>query len=100
MTIATAIESMNKAQARSFRKFIDNVIWNDKHEVKELDVTDSYGAAYVDITVGMKNDEGTLAESLCRDTYLFFIGKRGGIFQYVNSHQTYLKAYQVKPLGI
>lgn len=100
MTTAAAIESMNKPQARSFRAFLNSVLWGDSHEVKELNVSDSYGAAYVDITIGMKNDEGTLAESLCRDTYLFFIGKRGGIFQYVNSRQTYLTPHTVKPLGI
>lgn len=98
MTNATAIESMNKYQARSFRSFLDSVLWGDNYEVKELNVSDSYGAAYIDITVGLKEDEGTLAESLCRDTYLFFIGKRGGIFQYEGSSQTYRKPYEVKSL--
>ena len=100
MTTTTAIENMNKYQARSFRNFLDSILWGDNHEVKELDVSDSYGAAYVDITVGLKDDEGTLAEVLCRDTYLFFIGKRGGIFQYNGFRQTYLTPYAVKPLGI
>ena len=62
-----------------------------------------HGAVYVAVTVGVPNDEGTIAEFICRNTYLFFIGKRGGMFQYVESRdgdyrQAYRKYYEVKHL--
>lgn len=91
-------KSMNKHQLRSFGAFLDSALMGGHYEVKELEVTDSYGAAYVSITTGLKDDEGTMAECLCRDTYLFFIGKRGGIFQYEGMKQTYRKPYEVKHL--
>ena len=58
------------------------------YEVKSLEVTDSadWDDIYVSLTVGLVNDEGTMAEYICRDNYGFFIGPRGGIFYYGKGH--------------
>ena len=58
------------------------------YEVKSLKVTDSadWDDIYVSLTVGIRDDEGTMAELLCRDNYGFFIGPRGGIFYYGKRH--------------
>lgn len=58
------------------------------YEVKSLKVTDSadWDDIYVSLTVGISDDEGTMAELLCRDNYGFFIGPRGGIFYYGKRH--------------
>lgn len=89
---------MNAYQKSSFDRFVSFARFTDSYEVKELSIRDSYGDAYVAIEIGRKGDEGTLAEALCRDTYLFFIGKRGGIYQFPGSRKTYRKYYEVEHL--
>lgn len=95
--------NMNASQMRAYRDFINFATLNGHYEVKEAEFKEMHGAVYVAVTVGVPNDEGTIAEFICRDTYLFFIGKRSGIFQYVESgngdyRQVYRKYYEVKHL--
>lgn len=71
-------------------------------EVLKRGMADSYGEEYeikeatiqplkfcndvkVVITMGMKNDEGTLAEIYARDSIRVFIGTRGGVTYFVQS---------------
>lgn len=101
MTNTTNAYEMTTSQRITLNRFIDFVTYTDNYEVKELEVKDSYGDAYVSVTMGIKNDEGTMAELLCRDTYIFFIGRRGGIFQYTDTYRkAYRKYYQVEKLNI
>lgn len=90
---------MNKSQQRTLNEFVNYAVRSDRHEVKELAIDEREGdpAVYIRITVGLKDDEGTMAEFFCRDTYMFFIGPRGGMFQYGRSYaQTYCNKYTVK----
>lgn len=81
-------ESMNAYQKATFHNFIAKALCNGRHEVKEFEVTDfkddGDDDVMVFIEVGMPNDEGTMAELICRDRYRFFIGKRGGLYRYGN----------------
>ena len=74
---------LNDVQRRVLDDVLDYVLCGDVYEVKELDLTDSYGDICVGLTTGVKNDEGTMAFFICRDRYVFWIGKRGGVWQYV-----------------
>lgn len=50
------------------------------YEFKEFSVEETdYGTVIVYSVTGMKNDEGTMASILCRNTRHIFIGKRGGL---------------------
>ena len=51
----------------------------DKYEIKKFEISENEYFVAVVVEVGMKDDEGTLAEVLCRDSAQLFIGKRGGI---------------------
>lgn len=51
----------------------------DKYEIKQFDINDCKYFVSVVVEVGMKDDEGTLAEVFCRDRAQLFIGPRGGI---------------------
>lgn len=51
------------------------------YEIKKFEVTlplSAKGRAFLVVTTGLKNDEGTLAESLCRDHRHIMIGSSGG----------------------
>ena len=101
MTNTTNAYEMTASQCTALNRFLDFALYTDSYEVKELEVKDSYGDAYVTVTTGVKNDEGTMAEVLCRDTYIFFIGRRGGIFQFNDNYRkVYRKYYQVEKLNI
>lgn len=92
---------MNTAQQIAFNRFIDFAKYTDSYEVKSLTIRDSYGDAYIDVEIGVKNDDGTMAEIFCRDFYLFFIGKRGGIYQFNKGYsKVYRKYYEVEKLNI
>ena len=92
---------MNTVQTIAFDRFVKFAKYTDSYEIKELSIRDSYGDAYVCIEIGVKDDEGTLAEIICRDFYTFFIGKRGGIYQYNNNYnKIYRKYYEVEKSGI
>lgn len=92
---------MNKSQQNTLNDFVAYKTRLFDHEVKELKITERENdtAIYVSITIGRKDDEGTMAELLCRNTYCFFIGTRGGMFQYGNGiNPTYRTKYTVKKL--
>ena len=93
---------MNPTQRYALNSFLDFAKHTDQYEVKELEITDCCGDAYVSAVIGLKNDNGTLAEFICRDMYLFFIGRRGGIYQFnhniKNLRKVYRKYYEVEHL--
>lgn len=92
---------LNTAQTIAFNKFLDFAKYTDSYEVKSLNIRDSYGDAYIDVEIGVKNDDGTMAEIFCRNYYLFFIGKRGGIYQFNSKYsKVYRKYYEVEALNI
>ena len=51
----------------------------DKYEIKKFEIHENEYFVAVVVETGMKDDEGTMAEILCRDSAQLFIGKRGGI---------------------
>ena len=64
----------------------------DKYEIKKFDVSvDDLGNASVIVEAGLKNDEGTMASVLTRNTAIIFIGKNGGM-----KHMT-KDSYNLKP---
>lgn len=96
-------ESLNRRQLRTYNNVLDYVLYHGIYEVKELEVTsfDDGSDVMVYVKTGRPNDKGTLAESLCRDSYMFFIGKKGGLYNYTDScNRHYLKAYEVRSLRI
>lgn len=59
---------------------------SDKYEFKEFSVTENeQGDVVVYAVSGRKNDEGTMAECLCRKYRHIYIGKNGGLTSYTNS---------------
>lgn len=54
---------------------------SDNYEIKEWNIKelDFGGLVTVSVTTGLKNDEGTKAETYCRKHRYIFIGSRGGI---------------------
>ena len=66
---------------------VDTLTFHGFYEVKKLSVEELElngsrvcDDVFIAITVGSKGDEGTLAEVLFRDHYMFFIGPRGGLY--------------------
>lgn len=78
----TTYSNITRKQARVIDGIIDYTTLHGHYEVKELNVEEFYGDVSVRLTVGMPNDEGTMAEYICRDSYLFWVGKKGGVYQY------------------
>ena len=67
----------------------------DKYEIKQFEITDCEYFVSVVVEVGMKDDEGTLAEVFCRDRAHLFIGKRGGItYPVFKNGRTYYKRFK------
>lgn len=83
MSKAITRSDLKGVQKRVLNDVLDYVLCGNVYEVKELDLTDSYGDICVGLTTGVRNDGGTMAYYICRDHYVFWIGKRGGVFQYV-----------------
>lgn len=80
---------MTKAQERAI-KLIENkakqfLFCSENWEFKEFDATDMGHFVSLTFEVGMKGDEGTLAEFMCRDRGHVWIGKRGAITYPVDS---------------
>lgn len=74
---------------------IDSALMGGHYEIKRFE-TKQYddGDLSVTIVTGIPNDEGTLAEALCRDYYIFAIGRKGGIYKYVESRSgEYVRKY-------
>lgn len=80
--------NMNKRQEAALNAVKNSVLYGNR-EVKKLEVTGNEfdNDVYVCMEVGRKDDEGTMAESLCRDCYCFNIGTGGGIYVYKMRNQ-------------
>lgn len=94
----TTTEKLNGFQKRALRDVTDFLCVRGHYEVKQLEVTsfDDGEDVMVFVEIGLPNDEGTLAECLCREAYRFFIGKRGGLFRYgERSTPKYFKYWDV-----
>ena len=78
-------EGVSKGQERVLTKLYDNTLnelygsTKDSYELKRFNITNESGITSVVIEAGLKNDEGTLASALARNTAIFFIGKNGGL---------------------
>lgn len=78
----------------------DLVLYTDRYEVKDLtlDKSEWDGSVYVQIEIGIKNDEHTMAR-ICRNCYAFSIGKNGGIYYYNKNHnRVYTNRYHLPKL--
>ena len=51
----------------------------DKYEIKKFEISANEYFTDVLVEIGMKDDEGTMAEIFCRERAQLFIGKCGGI---------------------
>lgn len=78
----TTYSNLTRKQALVIDNIIDFTTIHGYYEVKELSVNEFYGEASVSLTVGMPNDEGTMAYYYCRDHYVFYVGKKGGVYQF------------------
>lgn len=81
---------MTKAQKCMITKLMDAIknvdFYGDKDEVKKFETEENeLGGVWVTVVTGMKNDEGTIAECLCRKYRHIYIGKNGGLTSYTNS---------------
>ena len=81
--IPNNITKKQKEVLEKIRRIAVRTVTGDKYEneseIKKFDVqTNEYSTSVV-VTVGRKNDEGTMAEVLARDTAMIFIGKNGGM---------------------
>lgn len=75
-----AIEQIKKAIPR-----FDFYGHPESYEIKKLEVIDEYeewGRVIVYVETGRVEDEGTLAEMICRKRRQIFIGPRGGCIAY------------------
>ena len=72
---------MTKAQEYAINRVRRMVEKNlgDRYEVKRFEVEENEYFVVLYVSVGMKNDEGTLAEVFARDNAQLFVGKRGGV---------------------
>ena len=91
---------MNARQQRAFNDALDFALMNGLYEVKELKIEgNEYNKdVHVMLEVGTPNDEGTLAEAICRSCYCFNIGARGGMYVYSRSRdcrREYIKRYDL-----
>lgn len=74
---------MTQAQKRKInfiRKQAENMHGkqSDSYEIKRWEVTDNeWGTVTLFVEIGLKGDEGTMAEYLARDSVQIFIGPRG-----------------------
>ena len=73
---------MTQAQQRMvnrIRREAENMHSSSDYEIKEWDVQDTdWGTVIIYVEVGLVNDEGTMAQCLCRDRVQLFIGPKGG----------------------
>lgn len=77
---------MTRAQEIAIQKIKKYIEENDMYrnnpdyEFKEFEVKETdYGTVIVYSITGRKNDEGTMAATLARNTRQVFVGKRGGL---------------------
>jgi hypothetical protein len=87
MTLAAATRTdLNPRQQATLDFVIAGVLRKNNHgqedrvEVKHLSMQHAWsGTFFVSLTVGMKGDEGTMAQAFCRDHRHLWIGKNGGV---------------------
>ena len=71
---------MTKSQKNAIeriRKLVESGL-RDSQEIKVWEIKEHETFVSVYVVYGLKNDEGTLAELICRDKAHLFVGKRGG----------------------
>lgn len=72
-----------KQKIQNIRDSVVSTIYgkqSENYEIKQFKITESeYDIVSIIIELGMKNDEGTLAECLCRNTAIIFVGKNGAL---------------------
>lgn len=72
---------MTKSQEKAIeriRKLVESELY-DWREIKKWEVEEREYFVSVYVEYGCKDDEGTMAELLCRNDAHLFVGKRGGI---------------------
>jgi DNA-directed RNA polymerase subunit M/transcription elongation factor TFIIS len=85
-----AVESLiRRALNRCGAEYAQN--YEVKGEVKQ-EMT-AHGTLVVFFTVGRKNDEGTMAEFYCRETYHIFVGRTGGLRAYDSKKGKFVTGY-------
>lgn len=68
---------------------------SDDYEIKKFEVEENKFFVSINVEVGAKNDEGTLAAIFCRDNTLIFIGRRGGLkVPCFKNNKMYYKPYK------
>lgn len=77
---------MTRQQERKIeiiRKYMNNYYGkhSDQYEEKQFELTDLEvgGIVALNMTMGMKGDEGTMAAVMCRDSIHVFVGPKGGV---------------------
>lgn len=91
---------MTKAQEKMVNKIkymMEQEFFYDKekYEIKQFDVSETEYFVSVVGEVGLKGDEGTLAQVFGRERFHLFIGKKGGITYYNRKGTTkHLKRYE------
>lgn len=81
------IDGIRRTIERTMNSYLDE----NHYEIKEWTETDYDHFVAIWAVVGLKNDEETLAEALCRDKWQIFVGRKGGVRQVVEGkkrHQT------------
>ncbi len=78
-------EIIDLFKTRALRFWINSKGEGREREIKEFKVEaqDYNDDVCVTLEVGMVGDEGTLAASLARDRWLFWVGPRGGMKSYI-----------------
>ena len=90
---------MTRSQANTLeeiKKYLPRFdLWDDKYEIKQFEAKDSEYGVYVYLVTGMKGDEGTMAEALCRKIRHFVIGKRGGIRSILGGETKHVSRFEL-----
>lgn len=85
----TKNQELRVKQIRQYVEENDMFKGNPDYEFKEFSVEEmDNGIVDVYSVTGRKNDEGTMAEALCRNYRHIFIGKLGGMTTYVRGKGT------------
>lgn len=73
-------EQQLNAACGAVGRFAECKMYGTNYELKRISATvGASGTLYVQATVGMVNDEGTMAAALCRNSMHIAVGKRGGV---------------------
>ena len=72
-------KTQEQVLARIRREVERQLFYSENYEIKDWQVNESEYTVGVFFEVGLKNDEGTLAQFYARDKGQVFIGKKGGL---------------------